>query len=462
MAPLQAQDRAAGHTRQGGHAVVVGGGIAGLLTSQVLLGRFERVTLIERDRYPRRPGSRRGVPQSRCLHMLMARGLLLFEQLLPGWGAELVRSGAVAFDFGAQSALRLPQGWLPRFHSGISMYACSRGLLEWCLRRRLLRDSRLRILEERTVLGLLANAASDRVTGVRMRDERGAREEHLDAELVVVTTGRGSALPRWLGELGLPPPQQTVVGSRTQYASRWFAIPDSFHEDWKLLSISPAAGGERRSGLVFQTEGNRWGVVLLGPQGEPTPANGRDFLRAASRLADGRLHEAIAAARPLSPIFRHGESLNHIYHYERMARWPERLVALGDAVCSLDPYFGLGMTASAAGAAELQAHLSRGLGAPGDAGAARRFQQQLAETNTLPWRLAIGQSRDGGLSPQDVAYLQCMYHLAPRSTAVSRVLMERMHLLAPPDVLWSPELMELVRHELGRTSSQAPGSPGAE
>ena len=66
----------------GGHALVIGGSMAGLLAARVLSERFGRVTLVERDHFPERPRFRKGVPQSRHLHAFMMRGRLISERLL--------------------------------------------------------------------------------------------------------------------------------------------------------------------------------------------------------------------------------------------------------------------------------------------------------------------------------------------------------------------------------------------
>lgn len=47
------------------HAIVIGGGIAGLVVARVLTYHFDRITLIERDCYPQEPTFRPGVPQGR-------------------------------------------------------------------------------------------------------------------------------------------------------------------------------------------------------------------------------------------------------------------------------------------------------------------------------------------------------------------------------------------------------------
>ena len=44
-------------------AIVIGGGIAGMSAAKVLAGFFDKVIVLERDRYPEGVEDRRGVPQ---------------------------------------------------------------------------------------------------------------------------------------------------------------------------------------------------------------------------------------------------------------------------------------------------------------------------------------------------------------------------------------------------------------
>jgi phytoene dehydrogenase-like protein len=64
------------------HAVVIGGSLAGLSAGRVLSDFFERVTVIDRDAYPDGAMERPGVPQSRHVHALLARGRKELERLL--------------------------------------------------------------------------------------------------------------------------------------------------------------------------------------------------------------------------------------------------------------------------------------------------------------------------------------------------------------------------------------------
>ena len=108
------------------HAVVIGGGIAGLLAARVLTDHFERVTLVERDHFPETASPRKGLPQSRHLHVLLTRGRMALEQLFPGIGDELLAPGAEAIDAAGDIAWLTPAGWGTRFPSDIRSFACSR------------------------------------------------------------------------------------------------------------------------------------------------------------------------------------------------------------------------------------------------------------------------------------------------------------------------------------------------
>jgi 2-polyprenyl-6-methoxyphenol hydroxylase-like FAD-dependent oxidoreductase len=65
------------------HAVVIGGGLAGLLAARVLADHFESVTLIERDGVATEQKPRKGVPQGHHVHGLLAKGQEILSQLFP-------------------------------------------------------------------------------------------------------------------------------------------------------------------------------------------------------------------------------------------------------------------------------------------------------------------------------------------------------------------------------------------
>jgi len=78
------------HIRQ--HAIVIGASMGGLLAARALSDFYAVVTVLERDTFPQSDIPRKGVPQGRHAHGLLARGrialggqssLKLFDQRLP-------------------------------------------------------------------------------------------------------------------------------------------------------------------------------------------------------------------------------------------------------------------------------------------------------------------------------------------------------------------------------------------
>jgi 2-polyprenyl-6-methoxyphenol hydroxylase-like FAD-dependent oxidoreductase len=363
----------------------------------------------------------------------MGAGAAAFEELMPGWKEEMGARGAGSFDASADVLSRLSAGWLPRTPSGIATYACSRTFLENVLRRGLVTKSTIYVKEGQKVLGLLGGPLGDRVIGVRTVARHAADQSTLLADLVVDASGAGSMLPRWICHLpnGIGSQlQKTVVESRMQYVSRWFHVESADAPDWHCLSIAPAQDAGLRAAMMLRAEDDRWGIVLLAPAGEPVPAGDMAFLDFTSSLGGGELRRALGRARPISPIHRHAQTPSRMLHYDRLTAWPAGLVALGDSVCRLDPYFGLGMTAAARGAVLLRKCLDR----QGTSFSPLDFQKNLAQLNLEPWRLATGRELDGRpLTGR--AHLYHLSNLAPLSPDVAHAVLAVQHLLRPIETL---------------------------
>src|SRR5713226_10075921 len=77
------------------HAVVIGASMAGLLAARVLSDHFEQVTIIERDRLTRDAEPRKGVPQGRHVHGLLARGAVIMGEYFPDLFPTLAQDGAI-------------------------------------------------------------------------------------------------------------------------------------------------------------------------------------------------------------------------------------------------------------------------------------------------------------------------------------------------------------------------------
>src|SRR5579859_6309110 len=87
----------------GAHAVVIGASMGGLLAARALADHYREVTVIERDVLPYADEPRKGVPQGRHTHGLLARGREVLETLFPGFTQELLARGAVPCDLLAEA-----------------------------------------------------------------------------------------------------------------------------------------------------------------------------------------------------------------------------------------------------------------------------------------------------------------------------------------------------------------------
>jgi 2-polyprenyl-6-methoxyphenol hydroxylase-like FAD-dependent oxidoreductase len=445
-------------------AIVIGGSIAGLLAARVLADYFEQVTIIERDRFPEKPAPRQGVPQSYQLHALLTQGQRILEQLFPGLQDELADHQAPLIDWTADCPLFLLGSWTPRFPSGITAYGCTRNLLEAIIRRRLASYTAVEFLEATQVTGLLANPDNTVVTGVQVKDSNGTQAE-LPAQLVVDASGRNSKAPEWLHRLGYEKPQETVVNSFLGYASRLYESLGGSSLDYKALYVMPKAPDSRRGSVLYQVEGGRWMVSLIGVGKDYPPTDEAGFFNFAQSLPSPVIYQAIKDAQPASPIYGYRRTENCWRHYERLSRFPENFIVSGDAVSAFNPVYGQGMTVAALGALTLDQCLKqqeRRRSKRGLTGLAQRFQKQLAKVNSVPWMMATGDdfrwSTTEGKPPGFITrlmhwYLDQVMQVASKSAEVHKVFVEVVHLLKPPTAFFHPSiLLQVLRSVVNRRS----------
>lgn len=339
------------------HAVVIGGGIAGLLAARVLSDRFERVTLLERHSLARAPAPapRRGVPQGAHVHVLLARGLAVAEGLFPGLAEELRAAGAVQLNSGRDLRWHHSGGWRARYDSGLDFLSMSRPLFEAAIAGRVRALPNLALREGVRAEGLRGDRGGA-VTGLRVRSPDGGGAEEIGADLVVDAAGRGSATPRWLAEQGFEAPPAEILPARVAYASCLFRPSGPVP---RLRGVAVGGAPARRNGALFPIEGGRWLATLVGFFDEPMPRDHDAFLAFARSLAVPDIHEALRGLEPLSGIAHHAFAGSLRRRYDRLERLPAGLVALGDAVCSLNPVYGQGMTVGAIEAEALGRALAR-------------------------------------------------------------------------------------------------------
>ncbi|MGW1070577.1 FAD-dependent oxidoreductase [Streptomyces aureus] len=371
-------------------AVVIGGGLAGMLAASALSRSVDEVIVLERDALPVGPEPRKGVPQSRHAHCLLPSGRDAIESLIPGAGigARLAAAGARVTSVTSLLTLGV-EGWFRRWgRDNHPLTSCSRDLLEWTVREAVLKAANITV---RTAQAVALVGSSARVTGVRLRDQDG-QEAELSADLIVDASGRGSRAVHWLQALGITDVKESVVDSGLVYASRRFRIPKGA-EDWPLTQVNadPDSGEPGRSANLVPIENGEWLVSLGGTRGgEPTSKN-EDFTQFALGLMHPIVGKLIASAEPVTDVVLSRSTRNGRRFFEKARVWPEGFIVLGDAVATYNPVYGQGMSVAALGAKALQEELQQG-GAEAP-GLARRVQQAAAKSVEAAWAMSTSVDR---------------------------------------------------------------------
>ena len=409
-------------------AVVLGVSMAGLLAARVLAERFERVVMIDRDPLPPAGGHRQGVPHGRHLHGLHPRGREILDELFPGFTAALTADGAVGGDVLGDLRWQLSGHQLRQAAIGLPALFASRPFLEGHVRAMVRRLPGVRILEQRSICGLVATPDRRTITGVEVRPVSGGAPDRIPASLVVDATGRGSRTPVWLGELGYPQPAQDRVEIGLGYATRNYRLrPGAMNGDQMILTTGTTANP--RAGVLAATEGGRHMLTIAGIRGDHPPTDPAGFGAFAASLPTTDIAAAITGAEPADdPVpFRFPVSVRH--RYERLARFPGHLLVIGDAICSFNPLYGQGMTVAAIEAMTLRRMLVRH--AVPDA---RRYFRAIAAAIDVPWDIAVG---------GDLAFPQVPGRRSAKVRLVNSYL-PRVHAAAAHDEVLAASLVRVI------------------
>lgn len=437
-------------------AVVMGGSVAGLWAARVLADRFEQVLILERDRLPQGRDLRAGTPQARQYHILLLQGLQIMHDLFPGMEEELVAAGAVPFDITGDVKLQLRGRWLEQFPSGRQLLSCSRPLLEAALRRRLRELPAVRFVEGVTVTGLDAAPDGCAVTGVEIRRREEDAHEILRADLVVDALGRRSPLPEWLTTLGYAAPAEEAVDSFLGYVTRRYRRPAEPPAGWQAMLISATAPHQPRAGLIFPEEDDVWVVMMSGANKDYPPTDEAGFLDFAASLGP-EYAAAIRDAEPLTKPYGYRGTESRRRRYERLSRWPARLVVVGDAFCGFNPIYGQGMSVAAMSAVALGDVIDRAGGAldtvakPALQAVSRVIDGAwlLATSSDLQWPETVGGAETA--SPVDRLsrwYIDKLLDAVPADPRVRMAFNEVNQLVKPAGSLFAPGVVLRVLRQI--------------
>jgi 2-polyprenyl-6-methoxyphenol hydroxylase-like FAD-dependent oxidoreductase len=445
----------------GAHAVVLGASMGGLSAARVLADFYDKVTVVERDVLPLTPDHRRGVPQGRHGHALLGRGLAVLGEFFPGFTDDLDDAGVPALDYRdlSQGYLSFGGHQLPRsggYTTVPSAYIPSRPLLEGLVRQRLRAIGNVSLLDGYDVISLMPSEDGRRVRGATIKAHDGDRAHFLAAELVVDATGRSARTPAFLDALGYGRPREDCVKVRVTYASQLFQLPKGSMRE-KIVLVSPVPG--RSTGMaLLGYENDTWMLTAFGIAGEAPPRELSEILTFVGALAPPHVVEALRGGEPLGEVCRFRYPESRWRRYDKLRRFPDGLLVLGDAICSFNPTYGQGMTVAALQAQALQQCLANGT-----AQLARRFFRAAAEPIGVAWQFAVG----GDLALPEVeghrplsvklmnSYVDRLQTAAESDLEVAEQFTRVIGFLDPPSKLMRPKmLMHAVRRRRHATIPQ--------
>ncbi|MGW0211303.1 FAD-dependent oxidoreductase [Streptomyces sp. NPDC003233] len=433
--------------RIGEHAVVLGASISGLLAARVLSEAFDRVTVVERDQLPEgQRTQRRGVPQGRHAHGLLSKGAKIFEELFPGILDDFVAGGAPVIDGPAE--LRMSLGGhllcMDGEYADLSRtYQPSRPHLESRLRARIGDLAKIKLIDECQVTGLETTSDNGAVTGVRVRYVSSGSEDVIPADLVVDATGRSGRTTKWLVEMGYEPPLEERIDVDIMYTSRYLRpAPGSMGRE-KVVIIGHAPGSPKGAEFLEEEDG-RWVLTLIGYRDHHPPTDPAEWVEFARPLVPEHVFAAIRDAEPLSEISAHRFPASVRRRYEKLTRFPRRLLVVGDAISSFNPIYAQGMTVASLQAMALRDSLSGDLDQ-----VAQRFFRKAAKPIGVAWKMATGSDlalpQIEGPRPLPVrlinSYMDKVLAAAETDMVVTEKFLKVQYLLEPPTTLCTPGIM---------------------
>ena len=403
-----------------GRIVVVGAGVVALGAAMLLAGDGHQVIVLERD--PEGPPGdptqawerwqRPGLNQFRMGHVFLGGFRAVVDAELPGVSRALQDAGGLRVNFIRDVLpVTMSGGW----RDGDERY-------EWLTGRRVLVEAVFAAAAESApgvevrrgtaVAGLTSGASAltgvPHVTGVRTK-----AGESIAADLVVDMTGRRSALPDWLQDIGARRPREELEDSGFLYYQRTFRSADG--------SVPPMIGPAQMhwgtiSSITLPADNGTWTIVLV--------TGSRDTALRSLREADR--WDAVVRGLPLVSHWLDGTAIDD--GVQVMARLEDRyrgfaadgkpvatgVVAVADSWACSNPANGRGASIGMLHAVTLRDQL-RAVSPDDPAKFAAAFHAATAET-VEPWyratlttdRHRLGEIEAGirgaAYDPQDAAY----------------------------------------------------------
>ncbi len=389
--------------------VVLGAGVCGLAAGMALRRDGHEVTVLERDS-DRAPQSvqeawehwvRQGVAQFHQPHIMLPRGRIALEAMLPDVVTALSAAGAARFDMLDLMPPSITDRTPRAGDDHLWTITARRPVLEQVLRRAAENEPGLQIRSGVSVHELVMSAYDGIPHVCGVRTDAG---QELHADLVVDAMGRRSPLPRWLEAAGTKPVYEEADDAGFIYYTRFFHARDGRLPAFRA-PLNTYIG--TFSILTLPSDNDTWSVTVFISAGD----------RPLKRLREEQPWSRVVAACPLHAQWLEGEPITRVLamggvldRYRRFSFDGQPIATgiapVGDAWACTNPSQGRGMSLGLWHVQHLREVIREHLDDPGQFA---RVWGAVTEAELTPWyretvaedraRMAETEARRQGLNP---------------------------------------------------------------
>jgi hypothetical protein len=194
-------------------------------------------------------------------------------------------------------------------------------------------------------------------------------------------------------------------------------------------------------------EGERWIVSVGGWHGDHAPADEAGFVAFAKSLSAPDIYNIVSTRTPVSDIIVNKFPASQRRRYEKLTRFPEGYLVLGDAACSFNPLYGQGMTTASLQASELDKLLRERDGRIERI--ARPFFKRIGKIIDIPWQMTTAEDfrfpetkgkKELGTDFIN-AYVTQVHRCSHHDPVVGAAFLRAMNLIEAPTSLFHPRIL---------------------